>query len=211
MSKNLSLATVTEKNRLSSDVAFLVFLDITVIDPATGLDVETLHVVRNSEDITLVGTLYAGSNFDLQLKEESGSQPEVSLSIKDHSRALQGRMQAYGGGVGFLVKIMVVSAAELTSPPQLVEFFEVIGATAVGYVVSFTLGTENHLARTVPARRQFRDFCAWRYKDPTTCKYAGAMPTCDLTLQGANGCQAHANSVNFGAFPGLRNLNVRYS
>ena len=39
--------------------------------------------------------------------------------------------------------------------------------------------------------------CPYRYKG-VLCKYAGALPTCDRTYAGANGCVAHANTLNFG-------------
>lgn len=32
--------------------------------------------------------------------------------------------------------------------------------------------------------------CAWKYKS-AQCSYAGALPTCDLTFDGINGCLAH--------------------
>jgi hypothetical protein len=33
--------------------------------------------------------------------------------------------------------------------------------------------------------------CTWRYKDPDTCGYVGALPTCSLKFNGANGCVEH--------------------
>jgi hypothetical protein len=33
--------------------------------------------------------------------------------------------------------------------------------------------------------------CVWQYKDGINCDYAGGLPTCDFTLDGANGCIAH--------------------
>jgi hypothetical protein len=38
----------------------------------------------------------------------------------------------------------------------------------------------------------------------------GIMPSCDLSLQGPNGCAAHNNTQNFGGFPGLNDNGYRY-
>lgn len=210
MPKALSVASIIEKNKLSSDVPFLVCLDIRVIDPVTSATVETLNLVRNSEDITYNGILYKAIMFDIELKAESGAQAAVTLTVTDYTKAIQGRMEAYGGGVGFLVAVIVVNGGALDQPPEIIEDFEVTGASAANYVATFELGVENALARYFPRRKQTRDFCQWRYKDPNTCGYTGGMPTCDLTLQGTNGCAAHGNTKRFGAYPGLNSNGARY-
>lgn len=209
MSNVLSVASVIEKNRLSSDVPFLVALDIDVIDPTTGGTVETLHVVNNTETISFRGFTYEAANFDIQLHAESGAQQTIKLSIKDYAKAIQARMQAYGGGIGFNVTVMVVNSAALGLPAEVMEYFVVVGSDAANYVCSFTLGAENSISKNFPRRRQTRDFCQWRYKG-TECGYTGGLATCDLTKNGTNGCVAHANSLRFGAFPGINTRDVKY-
>lgn len=205
----LSVASVIEKNRLSSDVPFLILLDIEVVNPSSGALVETLHVIRNVEQTTFNGTVYEPANFDIELKQEAGATQSIRLSIKDYSQAVQSRMQTYGGGVGFRVTVMVVNGGALDQPAEITEYFDVVAAEAANYVCSFTLGAENAISKTFPRRRQTRDFCQWRYKS-TECGYAGGMPTCDLTLRGTNGCNAHSNTIRFGAFPGINTRDVRY-
>jgi phage-related protein len=194
MSENLSVASVIEKNRLSSDVPFLVLLDVEVVDPATGYTVEFIRIANNTEAVTFNGYAYQPASFDIELKSESGTQQSVTLSINDQSRAIQARMQAYGGGVGFAATIYVVNAGNLAAGAEIVEYFEVTGASASNYVAKFTLGAENSLTKTFPRRKQTRDFCQWRYKESGTCGYTGDMPTCDLTLEGANGGYPGINS-----------------
>lgn len=209
MTKSLSVASVIEKNRVSSDTPWLICLDIDVIDPATAGVVETMHIVRNSEAINFNGFTYEPAAFDIELKEESGTQQSVKLSIRDYSLAVQQRMQQYGGGVGFTVSIMVVNAAALAQPPEIVEYFEVIGAESANYNCTFTLGAENDITKTFPRRRQMKNFCQWRYRSPE-CGYSGTMQSCDLSLKGANGCAAHNNVIHFGAFPGINTRDVNY-
>lgn len=207
MSKTISVASAIEKSRLESDTPFLVCLDIAVIDPATRTLVETLRVTRNDEDIIYRGNTYIALNFDLSIKHEAGAQPTVTLSIHDLSRAVQARMQAYGGGVGFRVAVFIINAAQLEEPPEAVEHFEVMAASAANYTVSWTLGVENMVMIRFPRRLQMRGRCGWRYKS-RECGYKGSSPSCDLTLHGANGCERHANVKNYGGFPAI-NLNIR--
>lgn len=210
MSKALSVATVLEKNKLSSGTPFVVMLDIEIVDPNTGVVVEVLHIVRNNEDIEYNGNVYAAASFDLQMTAEAGTQPNTTITVRDMTRDLQTRMQAYGGGIGFNVTVLIVNAGNLNQPPEIQEFFQVTAASSQNYIVSFQLGAENALMVTFPRRRQTRDYCQWRYKDPDTCTYAGPLPSCDLSLEGPNGCTAHHNAINFGAFPGISPNAVQY-
>jgi phage-related protein len=211
--KSLSIATVLEKNKVASAVPFLLCLDVTVVDPSTQSDVETLRLVKNSENVTWNGNVYTAAEFDVELKEEAGAQPEINLTVVDYTKTIAQRLESYGGGVGFKVTVSVVHGTTGTLPslkPEVQFFFEIIGASVSEYVCSFTLGAENPLTKLFPRRLQVKNFCAWRYKDPATCKYAGGIVGCDFTLSGPNGCKAHNNEANFGAFPGINNAGSRY-
>lgn len=210
MSKSLSVATIIEKNRLSSDTPFLLLLDIDVVDPNTGSVAETLHLVRNTEQVVFNGNTYQPASFDISLRQEAGDSQSIRLSINDYSRAVQAKMQQYQGGVGFSVTVTVANAAALDKPPEVQEFFEVTASESNAYVCSFTLGAENAITKTFPRRRQTRDYCQWRYKGEE-CGYAGSMTSCDLSRAGANGCEAHDNVIRFGAFPGINGRDVRYA
>jgi len=170
MSKSLSVITSIEKGSISSSQPFLVCLDIDVIDPATGLIVETLYLIRNTQNITYNGHTYTAAAFDISFKSEAGTLPSVSVTIQDHSRAVQARMQAYNGGMGFTVKLTVINYGDLTQPPEIVEYFEITHASASDYTAQFTLGAENVLAAPFPRRRQTKRFCQFRYKGDS-CGY----------------------------------------
>jgi lambda family phage minor tail protein L len=209
MTTSLSVASIIEKNRLSSEVPWLILLDIVVVDPSTLTTVETLNLARNPDPVTYNGATYAPAAFDIELKSQAGEQQTISLSIKDYTLAVQQRMQDYGGGVGFNVSVMVVNAGNLTQSPEVIEYFQVVGAETANYICTFTLGAENNITKSFPRRRQTKDYCQWRYKGQE-CGYTGSMPSCDLSLKGANGCEAHQNVVHFGAFPGINSRDTRY-
>lgn len=209
MPTSLSLATVLEKNRLTSDVPFIALIDVEVVNPANGVVEMTLHVANNPESVVCNGVTYEAGAFDFEVKAESGKQPEVSLSIIDYTQTIQGYMQEYGGGVGSNVTLSIVRGDAMHLSPEISEYFQVIASTAENYAAVFQLGAENAIMSTFPRRQQRRDFCQWRYKS-TECGYTGPLATCDMTLQGPNGCNTHGNTINFGGFPGLNSNGNRY-
>ncbi|MEO9497578.1 MAG: DUF1833 family protein [Vibrio splendidus] len=202
MQNEISVQTIIEKNKIASSVPFLIFLEIDVVDRTNNNVVETLRVVKNSEDVRYRGDLYAALDFDISFKSEEGEQASVTLNIRDYQRSVQARAQAYGGGVGSIIRLMVVNTAMLDKDPDVLETFTVTKASAKSFSISWTLGSVDFLTLRTPKRKQMRNRCSWRYKSKD-CGYKGPIPACDLSLQGPNGCSFHRNSGNFGGFPGI--------
>lgn len=200
MPQTLTIASVIEKNKLGSTVPWLIALEIQIRD-STDTTVQTLRIVRNNEAVTLNGQVYDPFPFDISYSSSRGELPSITIKAQDHSQTLQAYMQQYEGCVGSVVKMRVFNAAETTNAPDLEETFAVTSASASDYVVSWTLSINNPLMTRFPGRTQNRDRCSWRYKDPNTCGYIGSMPSCDLSLDGPNGCQAHSNQTRFGGWP----------
>tara|TARA_R110000851_G_C13102760_1_gene569244 strand:- start:27304 stop:27942 length:639 start_codon:yes stop_codon:yes gene_type:complete len=211
MPNNLSIASVIEKNKLTSTVAYLILTKITIIDPATGLLVETLYLVKNTEDVIYDGQTYTAFAFDISTEDSVDGASSVSLTVTDYSQAIQARAEAYGGCVGSSVEIIIIASTSVGTSlkPEVTEFFEIISASAENYIISWTMGAEDILAQRFPRRKQMRDRCSWVYKG-NECTYAGEVTTCDRSLLGDNGCQAHNNTINFGGFPGIRGTGLRY-
>lgn len=195
-----------ERNQIASENPYIVLLEVDVRD-TQNQHVEYIRMARNTENVVFRSQIFEAANFEIDVKESAGEIPQVSVSASDVSGIVRERMEAYRGGVGFKVKVMIVNAGALDGPPDIEEDFEVVSASApAGYRVSFTLGAENPLAMRFPRHVQFRDRCLWTYKG-ARCKYAGALGSCDYTLDGANGCRVHDNVTNFGGAPSLRPLN----
>lgn len=209
MPKSFSVANVIEKNKLATGEAFLVLLEIILVDTTTGGVVDTIYVVNNNENITYDLNVYQAFPFDLQLSQESGGVPEISLTATDFQKILISHMNSLSGGTGSNVIVRVVNSGNLSAEPELEETFEVIDANASDYKINVKLGAENALRKNFPRGVQMRDRCRWRYKG-AECGYVGAIASCDLSLQGANGCAAHDNTLNFGGYPGLKGRGVRY-
>jgi hypothetical protein len=210
MSHDFSLASVLNKNRVDSDVPLLMALKIDVVNPATTQVVETLRVVANNEDITLLGETYVASAFDVSLEESSEELPSISINVVDITQTIQRYMQDYKGGNGTHVTMYIFFAPSTTVTHVESEYkFDVKSASsnADKYTVSWEVGAENPLTLPIPARYQMKERCQWRYKS-AECGYAGAMASCDLSLEGANGCRAHDNHTRFGGLPGIQVSNV---
>lgn len=202
MPNSISIEMAIEKNLIASTNPLLIALEVDVVDPISYQFVETLYLVRNSEHITHMGNIYGPVDFDLRVSHAAGELPSVSITVQDHSLAIQQKMQEYGGGAGFRVRMKVLNGGNLNAPPELVENYIITKGSAQNYVVTWNIGTNDPGQLRVPSRKQ-RHICGWRYKDPDTCAYSGAMTSCDLTLQGDNGCAAHGNEGNFGGFIGI--------
>lgn len=209
MPKSFSVVNAVEKNKVASANAWLVLLEVQFVDTDTGLVVETEYVANNNEDVTYDSNVYQAYPFDIKMKHEAAGVPEVSLTAQDFQKILLGKMNLYSGATGSIVIMRVVNSGNLTAEPELEENFEIIGSSANDYVVSFQLGAENILTRRFPNSAQMRDRCRWRYKS-SECGYVGAESSCDLSLQGANGCAFHNNTPNFGGYPGLKGSGLRY-
>jgi phage-related protein len=119
-------------------------------------------------------------------------------------------MEAMAGGVFSEVVLLVVNTDRLDQPPELEETFQITNSSAKNYIVTFQLGAENPLSIGFPRRRQFKDRCAWQFKG-YGCPYVGSLPTCDYTLDGANGCKKHfpgSTALPFKGLPGLVRMNI---
>lgn len=203
MPKHLSLKTVVEKNRIASPEPFIMLLEVEVTSRVTGTHVETLYLAHNNEDITYQGNVYQKANFDFSITESAEEIPEVKLNISDPTGSVIEKAEEHAGGVGWKVKMRYVTTANLDQPPEIEELVYVIGSKATAYTCEFTLGARNPLTSRFPRRLQWRNRCSFRYKGEE-CGYTGAMPSCDFTLNGPNGCKAHNNATRFGALPGIK-------
>jgi phage-related protein len=207
MARHLSVATVIEKNKLSSATAFLILLDLNITNPNTRVVEEVVRIVTNTENVEFEGNIYYAANFDLNVVQKQGSAPDVTLTARDPSLMIQSRLEAYAGGVFSEVVLTVVNAARLDFPAEIRERFSVLGSSAKDFVITATLGAENPLQIQFPKYRQSRERCAWRFKG-FGCGYAGAETTCTYVLEGAGGCKAKNNSLNFRGLPGLVPMNI---
>ncbi len=210
--QSLSLASALQKHKIDSTSPWYVLLDIYPdrTNPAT-----VLRVVRNTDDVIWQGNTYVAFSFEIESIDEqsNGQLPNVTIRVSNVSRTVQGQLELYSGGIGAKVVLTVVQAADLAGDPVQQFTWTIIEASADENWVTFTLGAPSPLLRSFPQGQFIRDHCRWRYNTPAMqavadpageqCGYVGALATCDLTLNGANGCRVHANQARFGGEPGI--------
>lgn len=204
MPRHLTVGTAIDKSRIYSGNAYIPLIEIDILNSA-GSVIETLYFARNSENITFRGNLYLAGNFTIDATQEVNQEPRVSITAQDQKKMLSSKLDQYDGGSNFPVRILIVNSDALDKPAEIEEEFKIQKSRVVNYVVTIELGAENPLSLRFPRRRQFKNRCGWRYKD-SRCKYAGGLTECDFTFDGANGCVAHSNEINFGGFTGLKTI-----
>lgn len=207
MAGHLSVATVIEKNKVVSNVAFIILAQVHIVNPNTRLVEEVLYIARNNEAVTYKGNVYQPADFDLNIRNSRGQPMSVELSCKDPTKFIITKMDEMAGGVQSRITLMTINSARLNEEPEMLEEFEVLTANTNDFDISFSLGAANPLAIKFPKHRQMRDRCTWRFKG-YGCQYTGAAAKCSYTLEGVDGCKAKSNQVNFGGLRGLTPLNL---
>ena len=106
--KSLPADLIIEKNKIASDSAWLVLLDITMNDPN-----EThLRFVRNTEDIIFDSNTYTAFPFELDqtVQESKGQIPSITLRVSNATRLFAEYLKLYDGGIGAQVTIIIVNS-----------------------------------------------------------------------------------------------------
>lgn len=190
---SISAISRAEKNKLSTDSAMLVLLEIKLKN--------TVYICYNNEDITWKGQLYQAFPFKIgETSEDSdGSDPNVQLQVSNVSQGLQWYVEDSGGGVGTEVILRVVNSKNLNGEADLEEFYTVLDCKVDEQWVTFTLGNDYSARTRRPLDRYMKNNCRFKYKG-LRCGYTGSIKTCAHTL---TDCRAHKNSTRFGGFVGI--------
>ena len=134
---SLSAIAKAEKNKLSTDSAFIILLDICFEEP--------IRICYNIEDVIWNGNLYQAFPFSLgEVGEDStGSDPNLEIQVDNVSQALQYYVEEAGGGNNTEVIVRVVNSKaldEATAEAVLLNF----GYKSIALVILntvFNLGT----------------------------------------------------------------------
>jgi|GEM_PF-385302 Phage-related protein len=197
----LDQAVIAEKNKLASDSAELLLLEINI----PGLD-EPIRIVINTEAVEWSGRTWTYFPVEIgDITEDSkGEQPSISLKINNTDRTIHGYAESSQGGVGGTCTIYVVNSKHLNVlEPLFQEEFAITKSVFDQSWGTFTLGTSYPLSARRPLRRFLKNHCPFEYGD-IECGVSHAVvaqyPKCDRTL---NACRIRGNSVRFGGEPAI--------
>jgi phage-related protein len=209
----LSLSTIAklEKNKIASDGAWLVLLEVTL---PTDDDNLVIRIVRNNEDIVWNGYTWIGFPFDLdEVSENSnGELPQLTLKVSNVSRVVQQYVEQSDGGVGATVKLYAVHSQYLDQAAEIAETFSVYAVKCDAGWVYFTLSGDYPTKRRIPESRDMKDCCPFGYGgvecgvDKTallatkTAAEQAEYQTCSKTL---NACKKRGNEARFGGEPAI--------
>ena len=180
-----------------------------------------LYLVDSNYDITFSNRLY--TRFPLSVKDMTlsadGTVERAQITVANVSREIEYEIEHNNGLRGCRVTIKKVfekfldltytveedgtitpSAKVLADPSAYIgDEFLIDAYTSNDQVIVFDLLPVCDFVAKTPRRRYTSNTCSFRYKS-AECGYAGALPTCQKTLQD---CRTHNNSMRFGGFPGI--------
>ena len=194
---SLSSVAILEKNKLHSDGAWIILLEIQV----AGLP-DIIRICRNSENVEWGGHEWIAFPFELgDVSEDTkGTLPSVELKVSNVTKTLQYYLEQASGGVQSKVVLRVVHSKHLDlAYPELEEVFSVTKTKATAQWVTFTLGMNYPSGARRPLRRYLKNFCPFKFKG-LECGATTDYNTCNKTLKA---CRDRGNDKRFGGEPGI--------
>jgi len=209
---------MVEKNLLATGGQWVWLYEAEVpTDPPTRY-----RFVRAQQQITFRGHIYYPFPIvhTIMRQTESGDLPSITVTVSNVSREIIATLESHGGLIGQPFRILLVNMAALTTDKAVIEQdFRMMTMTATDEAVATQLGDISLYETFFPGQRMMRHFCRHQYR-AAACGYAVSsgdanyLATCDKSLDGLNGCQAHGDSETaagvavvhpdrFGGFPGI--------
>lgn len=191
---SLSAVAKQEKNKLSTDSAFLLLLDILL-----GEDV--VRICYNTDNITWGRNVYQSFPFDIgeATEKTDGSDPNLELKISNVSQALQYAVEQTNGASKTEVILRVINTKSVGENPETEEHYVVTKTMCDQEYITFTLGTEYSSRTRRPLARYMKNNCPFRYKG-IRCACTSGLATCNHTL---SDCRMRNNATRFGGFQGI--------
>ena len=164
-----SLVATLQKNKLASDDAFLIFVEVSC--PSLQ---EPIHLVRNTEPVTWRGVEWTQFPIEIDSSSEDGKTiPSLNIKISNCGGIVQQYIQQYNGLADSEIKIYVALASNLSSPAAEFELDFLITSTKYDEQwIVFTLGPSSELVNRFPTNKYIADFCPFVCGD-IKCGYIG--------------------------------------
>ena len=205
MPLNISSDAILEKNKITSDAAWLLLLKIAYDGETPG------YICLNNQEIVWPssgGNTYLPAIFSLSGIEETkdAEVPAIRLSLFDFNRNVLPFIEGYGGGLGAEVTIYVVHSDYLdNATPEFEEVTEIINVKVEhNHKITFNLGAENLTRLRIPQHRYLKNHCRFVFKD-SRCGYASSETECNRSFAR---CKVLNNETRYGGFPGVGSTGI---
>lgn len=203
MARDLHADMDAAKNLVASDSAWIVLFEISVSD------IEALRITNNEEAVTFNSNIYSPFPIMMESMEESGKGdlPYINVTVSNVERVLTDYMEQRNGLLDRAVTMKLVNESNLADEAASITINLVIReVTVTENAITFRLSHHPFFQVQMPHQRFYRGRCRWAFKS-TECGWSsggtGESETCDKTIDGDNGCEAHLNQTRFGGFPGI--------
>lgn len=218
MPRFVSQKVFDQLHSLSNREAFVWLYEIEVpTDPPTRVRL----VGQWTQQVTFRGNIYYP--YDIvhsPVKENTeGNLSEVTLNVANMTREVQTILEDNNGLIGQPVRFLFVSTADLGGGKAVIEQdFTIRTVSSNNRNISMKLAVFNLFRARFPSRRLKKGHCRFKYRS-AECGYvvptsSGGLATCDQSLDGPNGCEAHGTNEldngfavihpkRFGGFPGI--------
>jgi phage-related protein len=190
--RELQEEQIREKNKLDQSSPWLLLYEVWLDDDGS----ERLCHLFHDEAVTWDGRLYRPYPIR-RGRVASGTDsetPSVAIAVSTLDPVIQPLLNTHHGFVRKRVRVITIHKDFLDDPAGVVAIDQGFIVQAMqddsDGVVRFTVG-QLLLAEEKIAWRTFGGRCDFRYRDPRTCAYEGALPSCDHGLTTPNGCEAH--------------------
>lgn len=176
MSIKLIQPLIEEKNKISQDQPWLLFLTMTNVAKTL-----TLRLVRNTENITFKGHEYIAFPFEIDNIPEAsvGSLPTLTIKVSNVDRQIQTYVEqdaTFGSGWEVLISLAHISQLNGTNlEDQVAEIehkFQSLDLTADNESLVINLGVRNPMLVQFPRQQYAGGFCQRTFNDGQGCPYA---------------------------------------
>lgn len=207
MPETVSALTTAAKNSLHQTNAWVWLIEA---------DVDGTNCIRvcdSAASITYGGKVYVPFPLSIEglASDTAGTLPQVTISVSNLSREVSDQLDA-GNLIDRRVQIYMMNRADTAFAFDR-GLWRILDATLDERLATFRVGPYGLFDAPFPARRQARTRCDYIYGG-SECQYKIALPnlvsgtypnfagsTCDLSLDGGNGCRAHGANATANGLP----------
>lgn len=167
---------IEEKNKISQDQPWLLFLTMTNVAKTT-----VIRLVRNTENITFKGHEYVAFPFEIDSIPEAsvGSLPTLSIKVSNVDRQIQTYVEqdaTFGSGWEVIISLAHISQLSgtnlLNQVAEIEHKFQSLDLTADNENLTINLGVPNPMLIQFPRQKFSGNFCQRTFNDGVGCPYS---------------------------------------
>lgn len=167
---------IEEKNKISQDQPWLLFLTLTSVDKQT-----VIRLVRNTENITYKGHEHVAFPFEIDSVPEAsvGSLPTLSIKVSNVDRQIQTYIEqdaTFGSGWEVIITLAHISQLNgtnaLNQVAEIEHKFQTLDLIASNEWLTINLGVPNPLMVKFPRQQFSGGFCQRTFNDGEGCPYS---------------------------------------